>query len=140
MGVLLNKLSYKAQSRIAVINCDSQFVKTLAGELKEAEIDTEIDTEIDQKFLYDFMIFFVTNRSEIDPLVQKALHNISPDGVLWFCYPNKTSKRYTSDIDWEHGWEALNKVDYRKVRIVSVDENWTALRFRSSKFIKTKNR
>jgi hypothetical protein len=59
------------------------------------------------------------------------------DGVLWFCYPKKTSKKYSSDIDRDHGWKVLNDSGFYGIRLVAVDENWSALRFRNKKYIKS---
>jgi hypothetical protein len=42
-----------------------------------------------------------------------------------------------SVIDREHGWQTLNKAGFQSIRIVSFDDEWTALRFRSVKFIKS---
>ena len=59
------------------------------------------------------------------------------DGLLWFGYPKKTSKKYTSDIDRDHGWKTLECVGFNGIRLVSIDEDWSALRFRNIKFIKS---
>jgi hypothetical protein len=70
-----------------------------------------------------------------------ALHNLMDDGVLWFCYPKKTSKKYSSDIDRDHGWKVLNDSGLYGIRMVAIDKDWSALRFRNKKYIKsTSNR
>ena len=104
MKNLLDKLNYKGQKRISVINAEESFIFSISSELK----DVIIDQEIDPRYPYEFIILFVTRVSELEFLAPMALHNLMADGVLWFCYPKKTSKKYSSDIDRDHGWKVLN--------------------------------
>jgi hypothetical protein len=133
MNHLLEKLNYKGQERIAVINAEDYVFLTLSENLK----DIIIDREIDPRYPYEFIILFVTKVSEIELIAPMALHNLIADGILWFCYPKKTSKNYKSDIDRDHGWDLLNEAGLMGVRMVSIDEDWSAFRFRNSKFIKS---
>jgi hypothetical protein len=96
-----------------------------------------VDAEIDQRFPYEFMLLFVELVSEVEALAPKALHNLTSDGILWFAYPKKTSKKYSSDIDRDHGWEVLLDRGFDKVRQVAIDDDWSALRFRNVRFIKS---
>jgi hypothetical protein len=57
--------------------------------------------------------------------------------VLWFAYPKKSSGKYSSNIDRDHGWKTLNDSGFYGIRLVSVDDDWSALRFRSIRFIKS---
>jgi hypothetical protein len=59
------------------------------------------------------------------------------DGVIWFCYPKKSSKKYSSGIDRDHGWKVLNDSGFHGVRLIAVDTDWSALRFRNKKYIKS---
>jgi hypothetical protein len=136
MKVLLNKLNYKGHQRIAVINAGDEFLASIGKELKGVQIDIDID----QRFPYEFMILFVELVEEVELLAPKAMHNLVSDGILWFAYPKKTSKKYSSDIDRDHGWEVLIDRGFDKVRQVSVDEDWSALRFRNVRFIKSAQR
>lgn len=131
MKDLLNKLNYKGQKRIAVINADESFLNTLAKVIS----DVQIDVEIDQRYPYEFMLIFVKLVSEIELLAPKALHNLISDGILWFAYPKKTSKIYASDIDRDHGWEVLIDRGLDKVRQVAINDIWSALRFRNIRYI-----
>jgi hypothetical protein len=133
MKTLLEKLNYKGQERIAIINAIDSFRISLSDALK----DVKIDTEIDPRFPYGFVLIFVTSVSEVESLTPKAIHNLLVDGILWFCYPRKTSKNYRTDIDRDHGWKALNDSGLFGIRMVRIDEDWSALRFRNVKFIKS---
>ena len=133
MRPLFEKLNYKGQKRIAILNAEKNFNLAPSKEIK----DIQVDTEIDPRYPYDFMILFVRKVAEVKEIVPVALHNLAVDGVLWFCYPKKTSKKYLSDIDRDHGWEALNDLDFFGIRMVAIDDEWSALRFRNIKYIKT---
>jgi hypothetical protein len=133
MKELLDKLNYKGQERIALINAEENFERTLSGELK----DVVIDREIDPRYPYSFIILFVKSISEVEHLTPMALHNLMADGVLWFCYPKKSSKKYHSDLDRDHGWNPLINAGLLGIRMVAIDDDWSALRFRNAKFIKS---
>ncbi len=133
MKNLLEKLNYKGQKRISVINAEEKFINSISTELK----DVIIDQKIDPRYPYEFIIIFVKSVSEIEQIAPVTIHNLMADGVIWFCYPKKTSKKYRSDIDRDHGWKVLNDSGLHGVRMVAVDEDWSALRFRNKKYIKS---
>jgi hypothetical protein len=68
-----------------------------------------------------------------------VLHNLTADGILWFCYPKKTSKKFSSDLERDRGWKALNDAGFFGIRMVSIDDDWSAMRFRNIRFIKSKS-
>ena len=133
MKDLLKKLNYKGQERISLINAGESFNILFENELKNVLIDKEID----QRYPYDFMIIFVKSISEVESISPLALHNLLADGVLWFCYPKKTSKRFHSDISRDHGWKSLNDSGLHGIRMIAIDADWSALRFRNIKYIKS---
>jgi hypothetical protein len=133
MQTLLNKLNYKGQKRISIINADESFIHLISGDLK----DVVIDQKIDPRYPYEFIIIFVKNQTEVELYAPMTLHNLMADGVLWFCYPKKSSKKYKSDIDRDRGWKALNDSGLHGIRLVAIDKDWSALRFRNKKFIKS---
>jgi hypothetical protein len=135
MKTLLEKLNYKGQERIAVINSGKNFRLAPDNELNNIRIDNEID----QRVPYGFMIIFVRELSEIEKFTPLALHNLTDDGTLWYCYPKKTSRKFSQDIDRDHGWKALNDMDFYGIRMVSVDDTWSAMRFRNRKYIKSRS-
>jgi hypothetical protein len=133
MKKLFEKLNYKGQERIAILNADESFTQSVLGEFNSLIADKEIDP----RYPYNFIIIFVRKISEIEALSPIAIHNLMADGVLWFCYPKKTSKNFKSDITRDHGWKSLNDSGLHGIRLVSVDDDWSAFRFRNAKFIKS---
>ena len=135
MNKLINKLNYKGQPRIALINSDELLASEFGKELKGIRIDAAIDP----RFLYEFMLLFVDSVQLVEELVPMALHNLSPDGVLWFAFPKKTSNKFKTGPDRDHGWRSITKFGFKRVRQVNIDDDYTALRFRNVKFIKSVN-
>lgn len=133
MSTLLEKLNYKGSDRIAILNAEENFLTSLSKDLN----GTKVDREIDPRFPYRFIMIFVKNQAEAENFTPIALHNLLCDGILWFCYPKKTSKKYKSNIDRDHGWKSLNDAGFQGVRLVSLDDDWSAFRFRSIRFIKS---
>ncbi len=133
MKDLLDKLNYRGQKRISVLYAEDAFIRSISNELKNVVIDQKIDP----RYPYEFIIIFVKSVSEVEMIAPVILHNLIADGILWFCYPKKASKKYHSDIDRDHGWEVLNDSGLHGIRMVSIDEDWSALRFRNVKFIKS---
>jgi len=132
MKNLLDKLNYKGQNRIAIVNAEEDFFRVVSEDLKDAHTDREID----QRYPYGFMIFFVKTIKEVENYAPLALHNLTDDGILWFCYPKKTSRKYASDLERDHGWETLGESGFYGIRMVAIDSDWSAMRFRNAKYIK----
>lgn len=133
MTDLLVKLNYKGQERIAVINAEDNFIQQVSGKLENVIIDKRVDP----RYPYSFMILFVTKSTEVDHITTVALHNLTADGILWFCYPKKSSKKNNAGLNRDHGWNALEDAGFRGIRLVSIDDDWSALRFRNVRYIKT---
>jgi hypothetical protein len=59
--------------------------------------------------------------------------------VLWLAYPKKSSGVKT-DLSRDAGWPPLEAADFLPVTQISLDETWSALRFRRRSEIKTLTR
>jgi hypothetical protein len=133
MKNLLGKLNYKGQKRISIINAEENFINSISSDLK----DVTIDQKIDPRYPYEFIIIFVKSISEVEQVAPMTLHNLMADGILWFCFPKKTSKKYKSDLSRDFGWKGLNDSGLFGIRLVTIDEDWSAFRFRNKKYIKS---
>jgi len=127
------KLNLKDQTEIVVLNAPASFepeLKTLKG------ITVRRDTKGD----IDFSLAFVMTQKEVDTLGPQVAKKAKGDAVVWFAYPKGSSKKYTSEIDRDSGWAVMGKAGFEPVRMVAIDEDWSAVRFRRVEFIKTMNR
>jgi hypothetical protein len=136
MNALFKKLNYKAPSTIYVL----QAPDGMADVLKEMEKLAELKTSLAGARTIDFFLAFVTTQKQVDELIQRIVPRMSSDGVLWFAYPKRSSKRYSCNFNRDTGWALLGKAGYEGVRIVAVDEDWSALRFRKAENIKQMTR
>ena len=87
-----------------------------------------------------FVLVFVTKQAEIERFALTLSNALVHDAVMYFCYPKGTSKKHTCDFNRDTGWQVLGDLGFEPVRIVAVDENWSALRFRKVEHIKKMTR
>ena len=57
--------------------------------------------------------------------------------MLWFAYPKGTSKRYACEFNRDAGWGVIRAAGFDSVRMVAIDEDWSALRFRRLEYVKS---
>ncbi len=88
----------------------------------------------------DFALVFVMEKKQIENRIETIYPKLIGDAILWFAYPKKSSKKYTSEITRDYGWGVLGDYNLEPVRQVSIDNDWTALRFRKVNFIKNRTR
>jgi hypothetical protein len=128
---LAKKLGMKSGMRIAIINPPEGYVDRL-GTIPEAGTE-----ECDHPGEYDFIQIFVSNEEDLRRFTRSALSSIAEDGILWYTYPKKSGS-IASSITRDRGWDILTKAGYRPVAAVSVDDNWSCLRFRPVESVKRK--
>lgn len=133
MTTLFKKLNFKDQQEILVVNAPTSF----DSELSDIAEFAEIKKDIKKVKAIDFAIIFVLKREQIDNAINLIFPKLNGDAVLWFCYPKGTSKKYKCDFNRDTGWETLGKYNLEGVRQVAIDEDWSALRFRKTEYIKT---
>ncbi|WP_199912756.1 hypothetical protein [Aquimarina aquimarini] len=83
----------------------------------------------------DFALVFITQKSQIENRIETVFPKLVGDAVLWFAYPKKSSKNYTTEITENHGWGVLGDYNLRPVNKISIDKDWDAIRFRKISFI-----
>ena len=132
MPAVFDKLNLKDQPDIVVLNAPESFesaLKTLRGR--------EVRRKIVGNRPIVFAIAFVQKQVEVDRAVKTMVPRLEGDAVVWFAYPKGSSKRYTCDFNRDSGWASLGNAGFEPVRMVAIDEDWSALRFRRAGFIKT---
>lgn len=74
-------------------------------------------------------LVFINDSKEYLNFLQNKLKNIESDSVLWFAYPKGTSKIKT-DINRDTIRETGEQYGITTVTAVSINDTWSALRFR----------
>lgn len=133
MNSIFKKLNFKNQEKIYVLNAPREF----KPHLEEMSVITTIKKSPNCKQVYDFALFFVKTKSDIIKYAEKAAKKIEGDSILWFAYPKKSSKNYKSDISRNDGWQPLVNLGFEAVRMVSIDNDWSAIRLRRAEYIKS---
>jgi len=133
MADLFEKLNLKDNQQILVLNAPASFEPELAR-LPILAIHRHFESVPETGFL----LAFVTRKFEVDALAAEVESRAKGDAVVWFAYPKGTSKKLKCDFNRDTGWDALNAFGFETVRAVSIDEDWTGLRFRRREFIKAR--
>jgi hypothetical protein len=132
---VFDKLNLKDQPDLVVLNAPDSF---------EPELQTLGDREVRRRVAGSkpiaFALAFVKRQADVDQAATALVPRMAGDAILWFAYPKGSSKRYTCDFNRDTGWDALGKAGFEPVRMVAIDEDWSALRFRRAGFIKTMTR
>jgi hypothetical protein len=136
MNTIFAKLNYKAQSEIAVINAPDEFLPVVDEMRSLATIKTDI-AEIQDGV---FAIAFLKTQQEVDTLSPVLADKLTGDGILWIAYPKGSSKKHKCDFNRDTGWTILGELGFEPVRMVAIDEDWSALRFRRVDYIKKMTR
>src|SRR5262245_38253909 len=132
MASVFEKLNYKDQREILVVNAPSSFEQELS-KLKGVAIHRNPKTMTE----VPFSLSFVTKQVEVDTFARTLASKAGGDAIVWFAYPKGSSKKYKCDFNRDTGWAALGKAGFEPVRMVAIDEDWSAIRFRRPEFIKT---
>jgi hypothetical protein len=119
---LAKKLQIKPGQHVSIINPPANYLAKL-GPLPGVELaDKATGT-------FDVVQLFVKNVAELNRIAPAAIRAVKPDGIFWISYP-KLSAKTDSDITRDAGWDVVKKAGLRPVSLVSIDDVWSALRFR----------
>ena len=135
MSTVFAKLNLKDHKQIVVLGSPGSFESELA-----ALQGVEIIRDLKKAKQVTFSLAFVTTQEQVNALAPAIARKAEGDAIVWFAYPKGTSRKYKSQIDRDHGWNALGQEDFEPVRIVAIDEDWSAKRFRRAAFIKNMTR
>jgi hypothetical protein len=130
LSPLFTKLNLKTTPELLVLNAPPTF-------------ESELALLIDRKILRapgaapaSFAIAFAITQAELDTASRVLVQTKSPDPVLWIAYPKQSSKRYRCEFHRDSGYSVLGDAGFERVRMVAIDEDWSALRFRRVEQIK----
>ena len=135
MPTTFEKLNFKNQNPIVIVNAPETFeaeLRTLRG-IKVVRALSEVDA-------MEFSLAFVTTLKEVETAARALPKKAKDDATVWFAYPKGSSKKYKCEFNRDTGWKALGNAGFEPVRMVAIDEDWSALRFRRVEFIKKMTR
>ena len=136
MEALLKKLNLKENGKVLLVNVPKNL-----GEMAEAfKAQAKVKTRYVASDKFTFALLFVTKQIEVDSLAAAIAPLTKGDAAVWFAYPKGTSKNYKCEFNRDNGWKILGELGFEPVRMVAIDDDWSALRFRRIEFIKTMTR
>jgi hypothetical protein len=121
MSPLARKLLIKPGSRVALVNPPAGYEERLRPLPEDAEL-------VDVQPGLDVLQVFVHDRAALDRSAF-ALGSVKIGGLLWVCYP-KGGRKAGTDLNRDLLWEAMGEHGLTGVTLVSVDDTWSAMRFR----------
>jgi hypothetical protein len=133
MPSAFEKLNYKQQREILVVNAPSTFEPEIAA-LEGALVRRDPKAV---KAVH-FALVFATRQVEVDALSRVLAAKAEGDALVWFAYPKGTSRRYKCEFNRDTGWSTIRGLGFDSVRQVAIDEDWSALRFRRPEYIKSR--
>lgn len=74
----------------------------------------------------DLVLAFAKDAAELRRVAASAARLLTADGLLWICYP----KGGKSDLSRDVLWDLLSREGLTGVTLVSIDQTWSAMRFR----------
>lgn len=126
---LLARMKIKPEHSLLVLNSPAGYVKPT----------DKVDTRLTLDGKYHAIKLFVKDKHDLDAYALKVVNALKDDGLLWICYPKKSAAIKT-DLTRDNGWDALKKQGYEGVSLVSVDDTWSAFRFRPTEKVKTQKK
>lgn len=132
---LEKKLQLKNTTEIIVLNKPKEWGTILAG-LGSTTL-TLLETPPTTKTQLPILIFG-TKLSDLETSLSQILPLTTGDAYIFVAYPKGTSKKYTSDFnrDTFFNLPVLEDNNFRAIRIISFDENWSCLRLRNKDYVK----
>jgi hypothetical protein len=128
---LFKKLNLGTHREIAVFNAPDSF----ESELKQLQ-GIKIARDPSKPKGMKFALAFAVTQAQLDRASKVLAAASVGDAVIWFAYPKGSSKRYACEFNRDSGWRVIRDAGFDSVRMVAIDEDWSALRFRRLEFVK----
>ena len=132
-ATLIKKLGIKPKQRFIILNAPEGYSERIITLLP---LDVELVTTPTSAENYDVVLQFVRNKTEVEKDTPIAIEIVKPGGRLWLSYPKQSSKVPT-DINRDILWKIFPNSEWRPVTQISIDEIWSALRFRPNSEVGT---
>jgi len=120
---LLKKLRMLPEQRVLILNAPPDYQDEFCS------LPEGVGLAEQPEGTFDFVQVFAKDLAELERLAPVAAEAVKHYGLFWVSYPKKSSKM-ESDLSRDVVWKAVAKTGQRPVAQVSVNDVWSALRFR----------
>lgn len=132
MASVWNKLNLKDQAAIHVCRAPDSFQPMI----EEVAATVRVHTSLPKQGSVSFALLFAIRQDEVDQYAERIAALSTGDDIIWVAYPKGSSKRYKCEFNRDNGWAKFGEAGFEPVRMVAIDEDWSALRFRRVQHIK----
>ncbi|MEM1218500.1 MAG: hypothetical protein AAGH79_06295 [Bacteroidota bacterium] len=136
MHPVFQKMNFKGQKPILLLQAPESFQSIL----EDMKTQTTFHTEPSAEQKYAFVLAFLYRQTDLAQVAKLVAGRLEDDCLLWLAYPKKSSKTYKTDLSRDMSWQAIGDLGFEGVRQIAIDTDWSALRFREARFIKTMKR
>ena len=77
----------------------------------------------------DFALVFAISHKQLHDILRDVVPALHEDAKLWVAYP-KVSSKIVSDLTRDCNWECISKFGFEGVRLIALDNIWSAMRFK----------
>jgi hypothetical protein len=119
---LAQKLNLKPGQSLVLVNPPKGMAETLAAQLPENPLVAGVASQAEA------VLVFLTRQDEAGALAG-IYASLKTGGLAWAAYPKGGSKVPT-DLNRDILWKLVEPTGWRPVRMVALDETWSAMRFR----------
>lgn len=116
------KLNLKPGQVLALVNPPKGMVEVLAAQLPNNPLGGTVVSQAEA------VLVFLTKQVETGALAGNFA-NLKTGGLAWAAYP-KGGAKVPTDLNRDILWKLVEPTGWRPVRMVALDETWSAMRFR----------
>jgi len=123
MSDLSKKLQIKSGKHWLLFNAPANYLTILEP------LPDEVNISFEPTGNFDGIQLFIKNINELASSLNVLMPILKEDTIFWVTYPKKSSG-LDSGLEMMGNWDELTTLGLRIVTSVSVNETWTALRFK----------
>ena len=131
MDPIFTKLNYREGQSIYVVQPPKIFEVILATLTQGTTVKKQVEPHDE----VEFVLVFADRRATVEEMARSISPHLKGDAIFWVAYPKGTSKKYTCDFNRDTSWEIMAPFHLVPVRQISIDADWSALRFRKPEYV-----
>ncbi len=121
---LLEKLQLKEERNLLIQGLPSSIEKQFVKLTFSKSV-----TPLLKKRKIDFALVFAVNQKQLAGILNDVVPSLNTDAKFWIAYPKLTSK-IASDLSRDKNWDFVSDYGFEAVRMVALDNVWSAGRFK----------
>lgn len=131
---LARKLRFAPEMKAVILHPPADY--NIVGELGLPTAAGRSTEDVPGEGAYEFVLLFVTSLAELENRAPYAIRAAETDALLWICYP-KGASRMKTDINRDTGWALMKTFGTEGVAMISLNETWSAMRYRPEEAVKS---